>query len=109
MIDEGLLYYQKRLADAGKVKYNISESIDIYNVNLHNPFQILTLSNVSFVYEAWQHVAILNAEVVIGTKHIGGDHRGKVTAILLEVGSVKQAAFMLTALFFTPPGHETFM
>lgn len=60
----------------------------------------LTLSDVSFVYKAWQHMAILNAEVVMRTKHVGGDHRGIATAILLEVGPAKHTSVTLTTHFF---------
>lgn len=73
------------------------------NVNLHNPSHStvrLTLSDVSFVYEAWQHMAILNAEVVMRPKHIGGDHGGIATAVLLKVGPAKHTSFIQTAHVF---------
>lgn len=94
------------------------------NVNLHNPSHStvrLTLSDVSFVYEAWQHMAILNAEVVMRPKHIGGDHGGIATAVLLKVGPTKtHTGFIQTAhvfqrqtIFFffkysTCYGHQSF-
>lgn len=56
------------------------------------------MSDVSFVYKAWQHMAILNAKVVIRTKHIGGDHRGVAPAILLKVGPAKHTTVTLTSL-----------
>lgn len=73
------------------------------NVNLHNPSHSkvrLTLSDVSFVYEAWQHMAILNAEVVMRPKHIGGDHGGIATAVLLKVGPVKHTQALYKQLMF---------
>lgn len=45
-------------------------------------------------------MAILNAEVVMRPKHIGGDHGGIATAILFEVGPAKHTRFMLTAHVF---------
>lgn len=49
----------------------------------------LTLSDVGFVDEAWQHVAVIDAEVVMGTEHVGGDHRCIAAAVLLEIGPVQ--------------------
>ncbi len=37
------------------------------------------------MYEAWQHMTILNAEVVIGTEHIGGNHSCIASPVLLEI------------------------
>lgn len=49
----------------------------------------LTLSYVSFVDEAWQHMTILNAEVVVRTKHISGNHSCVAAPMLLEIRPVK--------------------
>lgn len=49
----------------------------------------LTLSNVSFVYEAWQHMTVLYTEVVVGTKHIGGNHSCIAMPVLFEIRPVK--------------------
>lgn len=49
----------------------------------------LTLSNVSFVYEAWQHMTIINAKVVMRSKHISGNHSCIATPVLLEIRPVK--------------------
>lgn len=51
------------------------------------------------MYQAWQHVTVLDAEVVMGTKHIGGNHRGVAAAILLKVGPARDATVTITPPF----------
>lgn len=41
------------------------------------------------MYEARQHMAVLNAEVVMWTKHISGNHSCKATPMLLKVRPVE--------------------
>lgn len=48
----------------------------------------LTLSKVCFVYEAWEHMTVLYAEVVMRTKHVCGDHSCVATTVLLEITPV---------------------
>lgn len=45
----------------------------------------LTLGQVHLVDEARKHMAILDVEVVIRAKNIGGNDGGEGTAVLLEV------------------------
>lgn len=49
----------------------------------------LTLSDVSFVYEAWQHMTVLDTEVIMRTKHVRGNHSSIATPMLLEIRPVK--------------------
>lgn len=39
--------------------------------------------------EAWQHMTVLNVEVVMGTEHICGNHRRVETLMLLEIRPVR--------------------
>lgn len=64
----------------------------------------LTLSHVCFVYEAWKHMTILNAEVVMRTKHICRNHSCIAVPMLLEVRPVKRTHCLLTSITRT----ETF-
>lgn len=67
------------------------------------------MSDVSFVYKAWQHVAILNAKVVIRTKHIGGDHRGVAPAVLLKVGPARHTTIILTSIILVNLSMNLYM
>lgn len=49
----------------------------------------LTPSDVSFVYEAWQHVTIFNIKVIMRSKHICGNHSCVTMTVLLEIRPVK--------------------
>lgn len=44
-------------------------------------------------------MAILDAEVVMRSKHIGGNHGGVATAMLLKVGPAKDTTVTLTSPF----------
>lgn len=46
----------------------------------------LTFGQVHLVDEAGKHVTILNVEVVVGSKDVGGDDSSEGAAMLLEVG-----------------------
>lgn len=50
----------------------------------------LTLNHVCFVYEAWKHMTVLNAEVVMRTKHISRNRSCIAAPMLLEVCPVKR-------------------
>lgn len=49
----------------------------------------LTLSQINLVHKPRQNVAILNREIVMRAKHIGGDDGSEVAAILLVVCSAQ--------------------
>lgn len=67
------------------------------NVRLNNRMG-LTLSNVRFVYKAWQHMTIFNAEVVMRTKHISGNYSCIATPMLLEICPVKHTHTILQTI-----------
>lgn len=37
------------------------------------------------MYEAWEHMTVLYAEVVVRTKHVGGNHSCVAMTVLLEI------------------------
>lgn len=61
----------------------------------------LTLGQVHLVDEARQYVAVLDTEVVVGPKDVGGDDSGEGAAVLLEVGP----AAAQRPLWPSPWGH----
>ena len=52
---------------------------------------LLTLCTVYLVHKTRKHMTVLETEVIIRPKHIGGDHRREVTAILHTVRSATNA------------------
>jgi len=51
------------------------------------------------VYEAWQHMTVFNAEVVVRTKHISGNHSRMATTMLLEICPVEHRFFFTDDAF----------
>lgn len=41
------------------------------------------------MHQARQHVSVLQAEVVVRTEHVGGDHSRVASSILLKIASAK--------------------
>ena len=78
----------------------------MHPLTTHNTHtQTLTFGSVGFVNKTGQDMAVLQVEVVIGSKHIGGDYRSEHTAMLGMVRPEMQKnktcpGFMLTNNFW---------
>lgn len=62
----------------------------------------LTFSEVSFVYEARQHVSVCQAEVVVRTKHVCRDHSRVVSSMLLVIPPAKHTELCRRASISQP-------
>lgn len=61
----------------------------LFLVEISAAWRWLTFSEVGFVHQAWQHVSVFQAEVVVRTKHVGRDHSRVASSILLIIASAK--------------------
>lgn len=52
---------------------------------IHKNSAMLTFGQVDLVDEPWQDVAILDVEVVVRPKDVGGDDGSEAAAVLLKV------------------------
>lgn len=52
---------------------------------VHCRLVFLTLCYVRLVYKSWENMAILNVEVVMGTKHVCGDNSSVSSTILFKI------------------------
>ena len=66
------------------VKYHIT-----INAIIHYNFT-RTFGDVRFVHESWEDVAVVDTEIVMWTKHVGGDDGRELAAMLLVVGSAME-------------------
>lgn len=46
---------------------------------------MLTFRQIHLVDEPRQHVTVLDVEVIVGTKDVGGDDGGELTSVLLVI------------------------